>query len=161
MGALVRMIWLRKYTAKLAYEPLVDGKPPVGGPPLPASLAEPVPAHWAHADGEFVMLWALHVTHPSHDMFVAPGATLDDGLLHIYLVRSSCKPASLLGLFLKIETGQHVGHPDLEVIRTRAFRLVPDERATTRGIFMVDGEKAGPGALQHAVRPKAGRALVL
>jgi diacylglycerol kinase family enzyme len=64
---------------------------------------------------------------------------LDDGLLHILLVRVSWSRLGLVQMFLKIETREHINLDQLEVIKCRAFRLEPVGSAQS-SFNDVDGE---------------------
>ena len=133
---LLRICCLRKYPGTFSYLPEEEG---VGGggnywegghkkeeeptlsllPPLDS----PLPTNWKTIEGNWVMIWAMNVTHASGKDFVAPSAELDDGLFHVVILRDVGR-CTLLDMFLKLENGEHISNPSVEVIKTRAFRYI-------------------------------------
>jgi diacylglycerol kinase (ATP) len=65
-------------------------------------------------------------------MRIAPDAKIDDGLLDLVIVREVPKPV-LLSIFPKVYTGKHVGHPAVQIVRTRRAEITIDRAMTMYG----------------------------
>nr|XP_031537837.1 sphingosine kinase 2 isoform X3 [Vicugna pacos] len=131
-----------------------------GGPPdhLLPPLGTPLPPGWVTLEGDFVLILAISPSHLGADLLAAPHARFDDGLVHLFWVRSGISRAALLRLFLAMERGSHfsLGCPQLGYAAARAFRLEP---LTPRGVLTVDGEQVEYGPLQAQVHPGLGTLL--
>lgn len=115
-------------------------------------LDQPLPTRdWITIEGDFVLVLALYQTHLGADLYAAPQARFDDGLIHLTFVRAGISRATLLRLFFAMERGTHhsVSSPYVSHITCRAFRLQP---LSTRGTLTVDGELVPYGPLQAQVR---------
>ena len=86
-------------------------------------------------------------------MKVAPGALLDDGLLHVTLLRKLGK-AEFLRVFPKVYKGTHVHHPAVDVLVGREVRL-----EAPGAIAYADGERIGPLPVTATCVPGALRVL--
>lgn len=76
-------------------------------------------------------------------MRIAPDARNDDGVLDLVIVKAIPRRV-LLAVFPKVYAGRHVGHPAVEIVRTRNARFEVDREMTA----WADGEPtlpAGPG----------------
>ncbi len=104
----------------------------------PAQNIEANRQSWSVIQDDFVLIWALNISHATHNIKAAPYAHLSDGNMDIILVRKGISKLNLLLAFLKSAQGQHLSLPGIECYRVRAFRLEP---LTPQGIFAVDGEK--------------------
>jgi len=70
-------------------------------------------------------------------MLVAPEASIDDGLLDLFIVHKITKP-ELIKVFPKVFTGAHVSHPAVEIVRASEITL------KSAGIpVYADGEPVG------------------
>lgn len=58
-------------------------------------------------------------------MIIAPEASLTDGLLDLVAVEDVSR-VELLRLFPKVYKGQHVGHPAVEIVRTKTVQISVD-----------------------------------
>uniref|UniRef100_A0A4W5K4L6 Sphingosine kinase 1 n=1 Tax=Hucho hucho TaxID=62062 RepID=A0A4W5K4L6_9TELE len=136
VGTLMRLASLRVYQGRLAYLPAPPSTPQNSslfnqkGPPdsLLADLEQPVPEHWTVVNEEdFVLVLAMFQSHLAEDLFAAPGATADDGFIHLLYVRAGISRLALLTLFMTMEKGGHlaIGCPHLVYERVKAFRLEP------------------------------------
>jgi len=65
-------------------------------------------------------------------MRIAPEARIDDGLLDLVIVKEVPKPV-LLSIFPKVYNGRHVGHPAVQIIRTRRAEITIDRTMTMYG----------------------------
>ena len=86
-------------------------------------------------------------------MRIAPGASLEDGLLDLVIVRRVSR-ARLLSLFPRVYMGRHVGHPAVTLVKTPWARISLDRRMEMYG----DGEAmpwVGEEPLEVRVQPGA------
>ncbi|KAJ8002057.1 hypothetical protein DPEC_G00175850 [Dallia pectoralis] len=123
------------------------------GPPdsLLVPLDQPVPSNWVVVPEEdFVLMLAVYQSHLSEDLYAAPEATLNDGVIHLLYVRAGISRAALLRLFLAMGKGTHLDNncPHLVYARVRALRLEP---FSPKGVITVDGEVVEYGPLQAQV----------
>ena len=65
-------------------------------------------------------------------MRIAPEARIDDGLLDLVIVKEVPKPV-LLSIFPKVYNGKHVGHPAVQIVRTRRAEITIDRTMTMYG----------------------------
>ncbi|HEV7784688.1 MAG TPA: diacylglycerol kinase family protein [Thermoanaerobaculia bacterium] len=79
-------------------------------------------------------------------MRIAPDAKIDDGLLDLVIVKEVPKPV-LLSIFPKVYTGKHVGHPAVQIVRTRRAEITIDRAMTMYG----GGESLRPVAAGEPV----------
>ncbi|XP_055366666.1 sphingosine kinase 2 isoform X2 [Betta splendens] len=182
MGTLVRLASLRVYQGRLAYLPVRDARrppkagrrsdpePPEGGArtrtpapapaaPLLPALDQPVPDSWTVVrEQEFVLVLAVYQSHLAEDLWTAPGAAADDGLIHLFYVTAGVSRPALLRLFLAMEKGGHLacGCPHLVYERVRALRLEP---VTPQGMITVDGEVVEYGPVQAQIHPGLARLI--
>lgn len=79
-------------------------------------------------------------------MRIAPGARIDDGLLDLVIVKA-VSHLTLLSIFPKVYAGKHVGHPAVELVRTRRVEITLDRDMTMYG----GGEPVRPVPAGEAV----------
>uniref|UniRef100_A0A4W5MNB2 Sphingosine kinase 1 n=1 Tax=Hucho hucho TaxID=62062 RepID=A0A4W5MNB2_9TELE len=167
VGTLMRLASLRVYQGRLAYLPAPPSTPQNSslfnqkGPPdsLLADLEQPVPEHWTVVNEEdFVLVLAMFQSHLAEDLFAAPGATADDGFIHLLYVRAGISRLALLTLFMTMEKGGHlaIGCPHLVYERVKAFRLEP---LSPEGAITVDGEMVEYGPVQAQVHEGIARLI--
>ncbi|KAI5624193.1 sphingosine kinase 2, partial [Silurus asotus] len=136
---------------------------PVDPPPLDdllPPLDQPLPTRdWVTIEGDFVLVLAIYQSHLGADLFAAPHAQFDDGLIHLTFVRAGISRATLLRLFLAMERGTHLSltSPYVSHVPARAFRLQP---LSSRGTLTVDGELVPYGPLQAQIHPSMARVIV-
>ncbi|XP_070712492.1 sphingosine kinase 1-like [Pempheris klunzingeri] len=114
-------------------------------------LDQPLPCDWVVVPEEdFVLMLAMYQSHLAEDLLAAPGATLDDGVIHLFYVRAGISRTALLKLFLAMEKGAHLATncQHLVYAKVRALRLEP---CSPKGIITVDGEVVEYGPLQAEV----------
>jgi diacylglycerol kinase (ATP) len=86
-------------------------------------------------------------------MLVAPEATIDDGLLDLFIVHKISKP-ELIKVFPKVFTGEHVTHPAVEIVRATEVTLI------SSGVpVYADGEPAGVLPMTVSIAPKSLKVL--
>jgi diacylglycerol kinase (ATP) len=86
-------------------------------------------------------------------MRIAPAARNDDGVLDLVIVRAIPR-RTLLAVFPKVYVGRHVGHPAVEITRTRRARVALDREM----IAYADGEPllpVGAAGIEVEVAPGA------
>jgi diacylglycerol kinase (ATP) len=82
-------------------------------------------------------------------MLVAPEASVDDGLLDLFVVHKISKP-ELIKVFPKVFTGEHVSHPAVEIVRATDVTLI------SSGVpVYADGEPAGMLPMTVSIAPKS------
>ncbi|XP_067859878.1 sphingosine kinase 1 [Heptranchias perlo] len=120
-------------------KPLVDRIETHYGPidTLLPPLGQRVPSNWTIVEADFVLVLAIYQSHLGADLFTAPSASLNDGVIHLFYIKSGISRISLLRLFCAMEKGTHLSYncPYLTHLQVKAFRLEPDT-----GILTVDGE---------------------
>lgn len=169
--ALMRIWTLRYYAGKFSYLPanlsetdaIASAKTecqPFNQCPIcisdPAQKIEANRQTWSVIQDDFVLIWAMNISHATHNIKAAPYAHLSDGNMDIILVRKGISKFNLLLAFLKSAQGEHLSLPGIEFYRVRGFRLEP---LTPQGIFAVDGEKVD--YLPITMEVKRGLARVL
>lgn len=120
------------------------------------SLNSPVPEDWIVIDDEFVLVYACHQTHLSTDVYFAPEAKLDDGIMWLVMIRGNVSRAQVMYFLACLQTGDHVHIPYVDVIPIHAFRLEP---LTSDGFLTVDGEVISACTLQAEVLPSIARVM--
>jgi sphingosine kinase len=155
VGALARIIWLRRYPGTLSYLRAAAGSSCVAAIPR-LGEALPLSEDWVSVADDFVMLWVCQTSHAAEDMFTSPASRLSDGKFTILVLRNRISRLELLGMFLAIENGTHIAHPALEVYEAAAYRLVP---GTTSGMYSLDGEVIEYGPVQGVI--EAGMARII
>lgn len=119
-------------------------------------LDSPVSDEWVVIDDEFVLVYACHQTHLSTDVFFAPQAKLDDGIMWLVMIRGDVSRAQVMYFLASLQTGDHVHIPYVNVIPIHAFRLEPH---TSDGFITVDGEVISCCTLQAEVLPSIARVM--
>lgn len=86
---------------------------------------------------------------------IAPDAVVDDGLLDV-VVAGPFSKSGVVKIFPGIYQGKHVGHPSVEIVRSRSVLIEP---LTNLGALppaaFADGERIGPLPLRVTVDPGA------
>jgi diacylglycerol kinase (ATP) len=65
-------------------------------------------------------------------MRITPDARIDDGMLDLVIVKAVSR-LTLLSIFPKVYAGRHVGHPAVELVRTRRVEITLDRDMTMYG----------------------------
>lgn len=86
-------------------------------------------------------------------MLVAPNASVNDGLLDLFIVHKISKP-ELIKVFPKVFTGEHVSHPAVEIVRVSEVTL-----ASAGVPVYADGEPAGQLPMTVSIAPNALKVL--
>ncbi|XP_062264333.1 sphingosine kinase 1 [Platichthys flesus] len=136
-----------------------DGKTVVLVDSLLPGLEQPVPESWTVVKEEdFVLVLAIYQSHLAEDLWTAPGALADDGLIHLFYVTAGISRPALLRLFLAMEKGAHLacGCPHLVYEKVKALRLEP---ITPQGVITVDGEMVEYGPVQAQIHPGLARLI--
>ncbi|XP_059168102.1 sphingosine kinase 2-like isoform X2 [Physella acuta] len=126
--------------------------------PLLPPLDQDVPDNWVKFEGDFILAAAVYQTHLGSDMLAAPDAHLQDGVIHLMMVREGISKAGLLKLFLSFGQGGHVHSPYVESAKVLAFRIEP---STTSGNIMIDGERFDPSPIQGQILPGLARVMAI
>jgi len=121
-------------------------------------LDQPVPANWVTLHGDFITMMALYQPYLGPDSLAAPESRLNDGLIHLLLLRAGVPKTTLLNLFIQFTEGEHINSPYVEYVKVHAFRLEPE---TSAGNLMVDGERIEMSSLQAQILPGMGRIMAI
>lgn len=136
-------------------------KPHMYGPAsgIPALTAK-IPQNWEFIEGSFIMVHASYQTHLGEDVFFAPNAGINDGKIHLLVLRAGLSRTQLLSFLLGLSSGQHLEITSelIQMIPVKAFRLEPD--ASESGVMAVDGEKIEYGPLQAEIFPNLAQIMV-
>lgn len=122
-------------------------------------LDQPVPESWTVVQEEdFVLVLAIYQSHLAEDLWTVPGASADDGLIHLFYVTAGISRPALLRLFLAMEKGAHLSCdcPHLVYEKVKALRLEP---VTPHGVITVDGEMVEYGPVQAQIHPGLARLI--
>jgi len=87
---------------------------------------------------DFAFIIACNTIHVGKGMKMAPKAILDDGLVDLIIV-PKVNRLSLLKLFPKLFTGEHIGSPELQYKQVNSFSIIPKENNKLN----IDGELLG------------------
>jgi diacylglycerol kinase (ATP) len=86
---------------------------------------------------------------------IAPDAVVDDGLLDVVVAGPFTKPG-VVKIFPGIYQGKHVGHPAVDIVRSRSVLIEPlTELGPVPPVAFADGERVGPLPLRVTVDPGA------
>ncbi len=165
--ALMRIWTLRYYSGRFSYLPAPDAiaysktecQPFDRCPICISDYAQTLEGNqpvWSVIQDDFVLIWAMNISHATHNIKAAPYAHLSDGNMDVILVRKGISKLNLLLAFLKSAQGQHLSLPGIEFYRVRGFRLEP---LTSQGIFAVDGEKVEYLPITMEVKRGLGRVI--
>ncbi|XP_004071790.3 sphingosine kinase 1-like [Oryzias latipes] len=122
-------------------------------------LDQPVPEAWTVVkEQDFVLVLAVYQSHLAEDLWAAPSAMVNDGLIHLIYVTAGISRPALLRLFLAMEKGAHLecGCPHLVYQKVRALRLEP---ISAEGVITVDGETVEYGPVQAQIQPGLARLI--
>ena len=87
---------------------------------------------------DFAFIIACNTIHVGKGMKMAPKAQVDDGLVDIIIV-PKVNRFSLLKLFPKLFTGEHINSPELQYKQVNSFSIIPKENNKLN----IDGELLG------------------
>jgi YegS/Rv2252/BmrU family lipid kinase len=105
------------------------------------------PARALRAD----MIFVANGAFTGGGMRVAPGASLEDGLFDVLLLRASSKPTVLFRLLPAIYRGTHLRHPAVQHVLARHVRV----ETAARLAFEMDGEPLGFAPAEFVLLPGA------
>lgn len=106
-------------------------------------------------DGKVLLVATANCPAYGGGMWIAPTAKLDDGLLHVCIVRETSK-WRILRLLPTVFTGKHVNEPEVILHAVRKVHLRSDEPLP----LFADGEPVGTTPADVTVAPKALRVFV-
>ncbi|XP_064087561.1 sphingosine kinase 2-like [Macrobrachium nipponense] len=125
-----------------------------GGCHMP-KLGESLPNDWETVEDDFIIIYAVYQSHIGTDVFLAPNAALNDGIIWLLLVRGDATKSSITKFLLGMD-GSHINIPGVEMIPVEAFRVEPSGKS---GYLTVDGEVIPWGPLQAQILPSKGRII--
>ena len=181
VAAALELVRYRPWSYRLTFDGVVDQGPDerlrgdAGGsgvrarrhrPPRAggALRLRPGPAGTATWTGRAALVTAANGPQIGGGIRVAPGASLEDGLLDVVVATDLSRPGAL-ALFPSMFTGRHVHHHQVHVVRARAVTVEPGPDAWAAGerplpVAHADGEPLGPLPLRVEVRARAVEVLV-
>ncbi len=86
---------------------------------------------------------------------LAPTATAEDGLLDCLLFRK-CDIQDLIGIFMEIQSGEHINNPNVIYFKTKSITINTNDRIT----LDLDGEHAGTLPAEIKIEPQIFKILV-
>ena len=104
---------------------------------------------------DFAFIIGCNTIHVGKGMKMAPMAKLDDGYLDLIIVRKA-KRLTLLKLFPKLFTGEHIGSKELEYKQVKSFSIYPKEK----NMLNIDGELLGTTPVNVKVLHKEVEVLI-
>ncbi|KAI6183728.1 DAGKc domain-containing protein [Aphelenchoides bicaudatus] len=178
-GALWRVANLRKYKARLSFVEAPADLKPSNIDPVPVfrekalngqekagipsdinwpdntcvnvpDLNEPIPSNWTTIDDEFLLIYAVSISHISNVNIYAPNSRLNEEQIHLtYILKKDVKSRTELAKFLSaIESQNHLNLPFCKYVKVQSFRLEPDEQQCRRSPIVIDGEVIPETAIQ-------------
>ncbi|KAI8093821.1 ATP-NAD kinase-like domain-containing protein [Halteromyces radiatus] len=120
---------------------------------IPA-LNEPVPEDWTKIEGKISFFLTSKTPLLARGMLSHPCALPSDGLLDLLLVRGQYGVMKQLGVFEKVEKGNHLDSKIVEYYKIKAFRLTPKPAPGQKAYVAIDGEHAPLKPFQVQVHPR-------
>lgn len=120
-------------------------------------LDQPVPSDWVQCEDDFIFIYFIYQTHLGEEMYCAPHANLNDGLIHLMAIRKGVTRSQLITFLLSLKTGAFEKLSFVELHTIRAFRLEP---ISSGSHIVVDGELVEYGPIQGEVMPSMARLIV-
>jgi diacylglycerol kinase (ATP) len=114
------------------------------------SVRMTVEADTERREGRMFEVIVANGAYAAGGMRVAPDASPDDGLFDVVLIGDVTK-LDFLTTFPKIYRGTHVGHPRVEVLRSRAISVETEVPLPV----VLDGEQPGTTPARFEVLPRA------
>jgi len=131
------------------------------------NLNDKVPDNWITIEDNFALFYAIFQSHMTGTMFMAPSSRLNDGVMYLCMIREEMfenkkiPKKTILEFIMKMETGDHIYIPGVEIIPATAFRLEPFKSSHDKGGYLtVDGELVKTEILQAMILPGMVRTLV-
>ena len=105
---------------------------------------------WITIDDKFLMVWICNLPYMTSDMKVSPYSKLDDGLMHLIMIKDGCSRFDVLQMFMQLETGAHVNNTAVSIIPILGYRLYPKNSYLT-----IDGERVDNVPIQTIIYPSS------
>lgn len=103
---------------------------------------------------EFMIAVACNGTYFGGGMKLSPDSKLDDGQMELVLLKRTGR-LELINLFMKIFSGEHVGHKNVIIMPAKTIEMYTDEPMT----YHCEGELLGTTPLKMEVVPQALRII--
>jgi diacylglycerol kinase family enzyme len=108
---------------------------------------------WKQLDGPRMIATLVDAPRPAHDAHLVPHAVMDDGVMDL-IVTPALSRLGALGLFLKLESGNHVKDTQtVHCFRSRRVRIVPGDNSSC---LSVGGELYPELPIEVSVHQRAG-----
>ena len=122
-------------------------------------LSSAVPSDWVTIEDDFVLVIAVYLSHIAQNVIAAASSCLNDGVIHLAMVRAPISRIRLVKLYIAMQDGTASDDPRYEIIHVSAFRLEP--LGPQQGALAVDGEAVDYGPIQGQVLPSMARVMSL
>lgn len=173
INAVIRILKLRKYNAKIHYLPedqadltttasntgTLSGGPQ---PKLPLILRSNeeirVPEKWKTFEGPLCCFIATNLAWIAPDFLVSPTAQINDGTIHLVWIPEG-NTTNLLSIMMNREDGSYLKNKAVQFCKVKAFILEPISRAnhqvngSEKGILDIDGEVVPCDSVQVEILP--------
>jgi len=114
--------------------------------------------HWKEISGNFAFFWGVSASHGTSDSLLAPQAKMNDGYMHLVIMDGNASRFELTKALLALETGNHIGNPHVQVIKTRACSLKVTNK---EDLICVDGELMEGPHVEMEIHRAMGRLVTL
>jgi sphingosine kinase len=101
---------------------------------------------WKRISGEFIMVWGCQMPWMASDMNVSPRSSFDDDKIVLFIIKKGISRIELLKIFMNLEKGEHITHPNVITHDVYGYRLTPD--VTSKSYIVIDGELVKQSTLQ-------------
>lgn len=103
---------------------------------------------------EFMIAVVCNGSYFGGGMMISPDSKLDDGLMELIILKRTNR-IQLINLFMKIFSGDHIGHKNVIIKQAKKFEMYTDEPMT----YHAEGELIGETPIQIEVIPQALRII--
>jgi len=164
VGAVKRVLNLRKYSGRISYLPADSSTTPTtrcgyyctckyfepgetdpgddnerGGPKVKFSSTDrSLEDEWETYEGQLTFFVAANASMIAGSTYASPFAHCSDGYIDLLFLKDNGR-ISALSVLLDLENGNFVKHKYMEYKKVKAFRVEPT--GTHKGIFSLDGER--------------------
>lgn len=149
LGAIMSLWKMKAYPARLSYLPEKSQCKRI------PKLHHPLPAEFKVVEGRFTLIMIGNTSHCSSNAHTTPGAKINDGYLHVVVIREITR-WTLLNILCTIDSGNYVQNPCVLRFKTKLLRLEPLNNDPT---LTLDGEQLPVEPLQCRVEKAAIKVL--
>ena len=92
-------------------------------PAVSPITATPLHKDWVTETSDFLSVMVLNLPYLNREFFGAPDCQIDDGVLWLMLVRQNVSRLSLIQMMLRLENGEHVNMPGIDIFPVSAVKI--------------------------------------